>query len=104
MDNEHSFAPDSIEYLANGDIKWLENKGAVEWVLILALVPDSSPAQTYAVTFSNGWTTEQIREPVVDIFDVFSPVTGVNIGDASVTFTNVTGSERLTLNGTLSLQ
>lgn len=102
--NEHSFAPDSIEYLGNGDIKWLGNKGADAWGLILALIPGNSPKQAYSVTFSNGWTTEQISEPIVDITQFFTPVTGVTIGNTSVTFTNVTGSDRLTLNGTLSLQ
>ena len=102
--NEHSFVPESLEYLANGDIQWTGINGEYEWSLIVALVPGSSPAQTYAVTFNNGWTVEQIREPIVDYTDVFTPVSGVTIGDTTITFTNVTGSDRLTLDGTLSLQ
>ena len=102
--NEHSFSPESFQTLENGDMQWNVNKDVSEnkdlWSIIIGIIPGSSPKQAYSVTFNNGWTTEQI----MDYVNIMAPVNGVTINDTSITFTNVTGSDRLTLNGTLVFQ
>lgn len=94
--NEHSFAPDNFETLGNGDLKWLIGDGSSGWALILQFMPNST-TEVLSVTFSNGWTTEQVADYVS-----FTPVEGVTVNASSVVFDNVSGSDRLTLDGTLS--
>ena len=102
--NEHSFAPDSFELLPNGDMKWLINNGADGWALIVQLMGAGS-TDVVSVTFSNGWTTESISN-LADLGTSLNivPVEGITITENSITFTNVTKSDRLTLNGTLTIQ
>jgi len=98
--DEHSFVPRSFEYTDSGDMMWRGNKAVErdsEWALIVSFVPGSS-TQVGAITFSNGWMTDQI---VNLSFYKITPIKGVTVDANSITFTNVTGSPRLILNGTL---